>query len=381
MNTAAPDPSAPSDAAIALLEIVSSGVKVGISDTVLLSAIDSAFSRLLARQLQAAGGEGAAAAVGGALEYEDFEKVRLFEFDTPENMIALFKQHMTGLNYGDEETADAKSHFIHGYCAFRRQLQLHDLATPAAPVGGFVVVPVRLPALAVSEIKDWLEAEYQLYDAKARPFWAGLLKIITGLSIEQQITINENRATAAQPSAKDGVRVEPEPYTNMYGNFSGQQYELLNGRQARVTYDRGRKVSAYYSNSCFWKEEDTKAFSDAVTATGAASYANFHYPPDEADYMQSPAALASWMLVHHRAKFTTPEYAAIYQMLKDLADSREATTASGLVDDAMVERAFDAYQRVWDQHEKRIDDKPLPIRKLVRAALEAALDREVGRDV
>lgn len=149
-------------------------------------------------------------------------------------------------------------------------------------------------------------------------------KVATFELIERRATEIE---TARAIQAGKGEPVEPEPFTNMFGNFSGEQYELLNGRQARVTYDRGRKVFAVYSNSTFWKEVDAKAFYAAATAVGAASIANFHYPKDDADYMKSPRELAGWMLIHYRAKFPTPELAAIYQMLKDLADEREAALA------------------------------------------------------
>lgn len=80
-------------------------------------------------------------------------------------------------------------------------------ATPVANgagvgVDGRATVPVRLSALHVSEIKDMIEADYNIYDAKARPLWASLLQIVAGLSIEQQEAINEQRAALA---GKDGA--------------------------------------------------------------------------------------------------------------------------------------------------------------------------------
>jgi hypothetical protein len=44
-----------------------------------------------------------------------------------------------------------------------------------------------------------------------------------------------------------------------------------------------------------------------------------------------------------------------------------------VVTDEMVEHGFDAYSRVWVEHEKRTDDKPLHIRTLVRATLQAVI--------
>jgi hypothetical protein len=49
-----------------------------------------------------------------------------------------------------------------------------------------VTMPVRLPPLAVSEIKDMLAREYGLFDFKARPLWAQMVKILAGISIEEQ---------------------------------------------------------------------------------------------------------------------------------------------------------------------------------------------------
>jgi hypothetical protein len=72
---------------------------------------------------------------------------------------------------------------------------------PAIEAGAFMLVPVRLPALAISEIKDMLEADYGIYDAKARPLWSSLLRIVTGMSLERQISINEQRQATTQPPA------------------------------------------------------------------------------------------------------------------------------------------------------------------------------------
>lgn len=79
--------------------------------------------------------------------------------------------------------------------------------TTPQPGDGWVLAPVRLPADAVSGIKDILESNYNMPSVKARPLWASLLEIIAGLSIEEQEAINEARANlhatnAAAPSAK-----------------------------------------------------------------------------------------------------------------------------------------------------------------------------------
>ena len=81
------------------------------------------------------------------------------------------------------------------------------LATTPPSGDGWVLVPIRLPAEAVSGIKDILESNYNMPSVKARPLWASLLEIIAGLSIEEQEAINEARANlhatnAAAPSAK-----------------------------------------------------------------------------------------------------------------------------------------------------------------------------------
>lgn len=51
---------------------------------------------------------------------------------------------------------------------------------------GYVLVPVVLPPLAVSEIKDWAEEEHGLHLTQARPFWAELLRIVSGMSVDEQ---------------------------------------------------------------------------------------------------------------------------------------------------------------------------------------------------
>ena len=82
-----------------------------------------------------------------------------------------------------------------------------ELLATSQPGDGWVLVPVRLPADAVSGIKDILESDYDMPSVKARPLWASLLEIVAGLSIEEQEAINEARASlhatnAAAPSAK-----------------------------------------------------------------------------------------------------------------------------------------------------------------------------------
>lgn len=86
-------------------------------------------------------------------------------------------------------------------------------ALPPAPQvpEGMVSVPVRLPALAVSEIKDMLASDYRMHDIQARPMWAEFLRIVAGLSIERQEEINEYRAVA-------GVAPSTPPLNEPFGN-------------------------------------------------------------------------------------------------------------------------------------------------------------------
>lgn len=72
---------------------------------------------------------------------------------------------------------------------------------PAAAVvpDGYVLVPVILPPLAVSKIKDHLAEEHQLHSAKARPLWARLLEIVNGISVSDQedLFVAENQRAPA----------------------------------------------------------------------------------------------------------------------------------------------------------------------------------------
>ena len=71
-----------------------------------------------------------------------------------------------------------------------------------------IAVPVVLTALAVSEIKDMLESEYDMYSIQARPLWASLLTIVAKISLDDQIAIDEQaRAESyrARLMAKAGV--------------------------------------------------------------------------------------------------------------------------------------------------------------------------------
>lgn len=64
------------------------------------------------------------------------------------------------------------------------------MVAPAAAVTGipegYVLVPIILPPLTVSGIKDVLAVEHGIHSEQARPLWASLLSVVAGLPVEQQ---------------------------------------------------------------------------------------------------------------------------------------------------------------------------------------------------
>ena len=87
--------------------------------------------------------------------------------------------------YGDSGFSEERAAFRAAIAALQQKV-----TTPALP-DRHIAVPVVLPALAVSEIKDVLESEYDMYSIQARPLWASLLTIVAKISLDDQIAIDE----------------------------------------------------------------------------------------------------------------------------------------------------------------------------------------------
>ena len=87
--------------------------------------------------------------------------------------------------YGDSGFSEERAAFRAAIAALQQKV-----TTPALP-DRHIAVPVVLPALAVSEIKDMLESEYDMYSIQARPLWASLLTIVAKISLDDQIAIDE----------------------------------------------------------------------------------------------------------------------------------------------------------------------------------------------
>jgi hypothetical protein len=145
------------------------------------------------------------------------EKVRLFDIGTSGNPVEPLYTHPApsqavatagdGVTDGQITAALTADPYLNtaittgplaevAYAAYRLAL-----ASPSAPrVGvpeGYVAVPIYLPALAVSEIKDIIARDYGLHSTPARPLWAKLLEIVHGISVDDQVAFVEARFAAA----------------------------------------------------------------------------------------------------------------------------------------------------------------------------------------
>lgn len=98
----------------------------------------------------------------------------------------------------------------HGTPERHAHLVLHEWPTlwepgnlPAATIPpmqllqGYVLAPVILTPLAVSQIKDVMETEFDLHIDQARPLWARLLEIAAGIPLAEQERMHVGEASRA----------------------------------------------------------------------------------------------------------------------------------------------------------------------------------------
>lgn len=260
-------------------------------------------------------------------------------------------------------------------------------ATPTNIPPGWALVPIVLPPLAVSEIKDLLESEYQCHLTQCRPLWASLLKIVAGLSIESQerlFVAERGRAPAplpalaAAPAARMAAQFQQQVEAWAGECFPAETVHNLTERGDRVLeevlellqshgYDRARVatlVDYVYSRPVGEPSQEVGGVMVTLALYCAVAGLDMQWCGDtELARINAPNVMEKI-----RAK-----QAAKNALHFDTPLPGNAATPAVEVDEAMVELVCAAHHDEW-----HILDEPQRqrLRHSMNAALAAALKRE-----
>jgi hypothetical protein len=99
---------------------------------------------------------------------------------------------------------------------------------PVAAPDGYVLAPVILRPLAVSEIKDAMEVEFNFHIDQARPLWARLLEIAAGIPLDEQERIHDDaRCRAPAPLTGWQARAKLVDALNGWRVYEAGGYQLV----------------------------------------------------------------------------------------------------------------------------------------------------------